>query len=76
MDKPKTGFSPTADKAVAHIIKRMKADGRLAYLLGYGSESFDLLTQAYAEANGLDVETFRHSLDLNLTYTPVTTEVL
>lgn len=74
MERPKSGWAPTADKAVAHIIKRMKADGRIAYLLGNGTESFDLLTQAYAEANGLDVETLRHSLNVSLTYTPVTRE--
>lgn len=70
MDKLKTGFAPTADKAVAHIIKRMKEDGRLAYLIGPGSESFDLLTQACAEANGHDVGTLRHALELNLAYIP------
>ena len=75
MENSKNGFMPTADKAVAHIIKRMQADGRLAYLLGNGTESFDLLTQAYAEARSLDVEEFRHAFDLNLTYTRVTTEV-
>jgi hypothetical protein len=48
-----------ADQAVAHIIRQMQRDGRLAYLLGWGSQSFDLLTDAYAEANGLDVEKFR-----------------
>jgi hypothetical protein len=48
-----------ADQAVAHIIRQMQRDGRLAYLLGWGSQSFNLLTDAYAEANGLDVEKFR-----------------
>jgi len=48
-----------ADRAVQHVLCAIRNDGRLAYLLGYGTESFNLLTQAYAEMVGEEVETFR-----------------
>jgi hypothetical protein len=55
-----------ADEAVAHIIRQMQRDGRLAYLMGWGSQSFALLTDAYAEKHGLDVEQFREELSSRL----------
>lgn len=48
-----------AEIAVAHVLRSMRDDGRKAYLLGKGSQTFALLTEAYAETNGLDVEQFR-----------------
>ncbi|MBI2278171.1 MAG: hypothetical protein HYU74_12525 [Dechloromonas sp.] len=66
------GGETAAEKAVAHIVRRMRADGRLAYLLGYGSESFDLLTEAYAEQQGIDLDVFRQQFHALLNYTPVT----
>lgn len=48
-----------ADAAVSHVLRAIRDDGRKAYLMGFGSQSFELLTEAYAEANGLDVEKFR-----------------
>lgn len=53
---------PAAIKAVIHILRRMQDDPRLAYLLGLGSESFTLLTAAYAEHTGNAVETVRTEL--------------
>ncbi len=55
-----------ADKAVAHVLRQMRNNGRLAYLMGWGSESFRLLTEAYAEANGLEVEKFREEFAYSL----------
>lgn len=55
-------MSAAADKAVRHLIIRMLQDPRLGYLLGYGSESFDLLTAAQAEAEGRPVEVLRSKL--------------
>lgn len=66
------GGQTAAEKAVAHIIRRMRADGRLAYLMGFGSESFDLLTEAYAEQEGIDIDVFRQQFSALLNYTPVT----
>jgi len=45
--------------AVIRVLRRMQDDGRVAYLIGPGSQTFADLTQAYAEANGLDVEAYR-----------------
>lgn len=52
--------SPTkAEIAVATVLNAIRNDGRKAYLMGYGTQSFAVLTEAYAEANGLDVEQYR-----------------
>lgn len=48
-----------AEIAVTTVLTAIKTDGRKAYLLGYGTASFEALTEAFAEARGLDVETFR-----------------
>ncbi|MEN0115396.1 MAG: hypothetical protein AAGD15_01630 [Agrobacterium cavarae] len=48
-----------ADMAVWQVLKAIRDDGRKAYLMGLGTQTFTLLTEAYAEANGLDVEKFR-----------------
>lgn len=45
--------------AVAHVLSAIRDDGRKAYLFGLGTQSFAALTDAYAEANGLDAEAFR-----------------
>jgi hypothetical protein len=51
---------PTAsERAVMHILKRMQADPRLAYLIGPGSESFELLVAAAAPAQGLEHDVLR-----------------
>lgn len=49
----------SAELAVQHVLRVLQSDGRVAYLLGYGSESFSLLTKAHAEMIGEDVESFR-----------------
>jgi hypothetical protein len=52
--------NPTkAEIAVAHVLRAMRDDGRKAYLFGNGSQTYALLTEAYAETNGLDLEQFR-----------------
>jgi hypothetical protein len=38
-------FTP-AEQAVMHLVKRITVDPRLAYLIGPGSESFDLIKAA------------------------------
>ena len=55
-------MSAAADKAVAHVISRLLQDPRLGFLLGPGSESFDLLTAAQAEAHQRPVDAFRSLL--------------
>lgn len=56
--------------AVAHVLRRMQQDGRLAYLLGPGSEAFDLLTEEAALAAGRDVEEFRAEFEATLNIQP------
>lgn len=47
------------NKAVHHILRRMQNDGRVAWLLGPGSETYDQLTAAFAAADGQELEKFR-----------------
>jgi hypothetical protein len=44
-----------AEAAVLHILKRIKADPRLAYLIGPGSSAFELLMEAGAAIGSLNV---------------------
>lgn len=48
-----------AEAAVAHVLNAIRDDGRKAYLMGLGTQTFTALTEAYAEANGLDAAEFR-----------------
>ena len=50
----------SADRAVSAALSRIRTDGRIAYLMGFGTETFGLLTAAYAERTGEDVEKFRN----------------
>lgn len=45
--------------AVRAIIKRMRDDGRIAYLIGPFSDTYELVTDAYAEMIGKDADEFR-----------------
>lgn len=47
-----------SELAVQHVLRAIHQDGRVAYLLGFGSESFRLLTEAHAETIGEDAEAF------------------
>ncbi len=49
----------SADRAVSAVLRRIREDGRIAYLMGFGSQTFELLTAAYAEHRGEDVDQFR-----------------
>jgi len=60
-----------AQKAVAHVLRRIRGDGRLATILGPGSEAYELLTQAHAETLGEDVDQFRATFGAQLTYKEV-----
>lgn len=48
-----------AEEAVWTVLKAIQADGRKAYLLGLGTQSFTALTDAHAESIGADAESFR-----------------
>lgn len=53
-------------RAASHLLGLMRRDPRLAYLIGPGSESFDLLTADYAQAQGLPVDDVRQRLEQGL----------
>jgi hypothetical protein len=56
--------------ATFHILKRMQEDPRLAWLIGPGSRTYELLTEEAAEARGEPVESVRASLEGRLKFTP------
>lgn len=60
-----------AMKAVGHTIRRMQADPRLAYLIGPGSETYDLLIAAAAAPAGFDEDWYREHLSGQLKFQPV-----
>ncbi|MES2685711.1 MAG: hypothetical protein V4706_02755 [Pseudomonadota bacterium] len=60
--------------AVKYIIKRMHQDPRLAYILGPGSEAFDLLTAEAAVMAEMPVDQYREILGRLLRTEPIPTE--
>ena len=48
-----------AELAVEHTLRAIMNDGRKAYLIGWGSEAFRLLTDAQADRLGEDADAFR-----------------
>ena len=60
--------TPTADRAINHLLRRIKDDPRLAYYFDPFTESMELLTAAYAEAQGVDLETFRKEFYASLRF--------
>jgi hypothetical protein len=50
-----------ASKAVTWLLRRIKEDPRLAYLIGPGSESFDRLMAANAAITGEEPETLHET---------------
>jgi hypothetical protein len=61
-------MSALADKAIWHLLRRIQRDPRLAYHFDPLTESYELLTAAYAEANGKDVEQFRKEYSATLKF--------
>ena len=59
-----------AEKFLSHMIRRCQKDGRLAWIICPLSESHGLMTRAYAEMRGLDVETFTADYNKTLQFTP------
>jgi hypothetical protein len=54
--------------AIGHLLDRIKADPRLAYHFDPLTRSMELLTAAYAEENGLDLEEFRKTYYASLRF--------
>ena len=53
------GTWTASDQAVVYLLRMMQRDGRLAYLLGKGSRSFEFLTEAGARLANEPLETYR-----------------
>lgn len=64
-------MSAATNAAVLHILKRLKADPRLAYLMGPGSEAFELLMAAGAAITQHDLDPYREMFLANLQCQPV-----
>lgn len=54
--------------AVNHLLRQMQSNGRLAYLIGPGSESYELLTLEGAKAAGRDVSEYRKTFEATLQF--------
>jgi hypothetical protein len=61
-------FACASEAAVSHLLRRMTFDPRLAWLIGPGTRSWELLTAAYAINNDRDVDEFRREKGAALTY--------
>lgn len=74
LDLARIAFEPrrtVAEHAVAHILKRVKADPRLAWLIGPGSESFELLMVAGAHIGSYDIDPYRNTFQVGLKTQPL-----
>lgn len=56
--------------AVHHILRQMQRDARLAWLIGPGSRTYELLTEEAATSNGLDVAELRQQHESTLKFKP------
>ena len=54
--------------AVATVIRRIQGDPRLAYYISPGTRTYEVLTEAYAEAQGIDVDRCRAELEASLKF--------
>lgn len=70
MNTPAPTYTP-AEKAVVHLVAQLQRDPRLAYLIGPGSESFELLVNAHAALAGEESGPYRESLLGKLVMQPV-----
>jgi len=63
-DRQMANLAPDRQAAVAlkHLLCRIKDDERLAHLVGNGSQTFDLVTEAYASLIGTDLAELRKLL--------------
>jgi len=67
-EKLMEGMQPSeqAKRALRHVLLRIRDDGRINYLMGPGSQTWDLVTEALATLTQEDLETLRHSF-----FTPI-----
>ena len=55
-----------AEKAVSSMIKRIQDDPRVAYIIGPFTQTYDDITDAYAELIGKDPDEFRQEFESTL----------
>jgi hypothetical protein len=60
-----------SEQAVRTMIKRIRDDARVAYLIGPFSQAYDELTDAYAETIGKDPDEFRKEFEAILKFQKV-----
>jgi len=53
--------------AAKHVLNQMQRDGRLAWLIGPGSQSYELLTSEAAASEGRPIGEFQAEYELTLT---------
>ncbi len=56
--------------AVNHILRQMQHNARLAWLIGPGSRTYELLTEEAAAKNGLNLEELRQQHEATLKFEP------
>lgn len=56
--------------AVHHILRQMQRDARLAWLIGPGSRTYELLTEEAATANSLNLDVLRQQHEATLKFEP------
>lgn len=52
-----------ARRAIVHTLARIRDHETVGYYMGLGSQSFDLLTEAYASLTGMPVSDVRHQFE-------------
>lgn len=57
-----------AAAAVTAVIRRIQDDPRVAYYLAPGTRTYEVLTEAAAEAEGVEVAAYRRDLETSLKF--------
>lgn len=61
--------------AIHHILRQMQRDARLAWLIGPGSRTYELLIEEAASANSLDPAELQRQHEASLKFEPWPTEL-
>jgi len=67
---PVVATDPPAERAVRYLVQRLQADPRLAWLIGPGSQSYELLTAALACSAGRAVAEVQAEIERDLKTIP------
>jgi len=69
--KPVVAQDPPSERAVRYVVRRIQADPRLAYLIGPGTNTWDMLVDAMAGVQHQQVDLVRAELEKDLRMQPV-----